>query len=64
MERWEVRAGGELKVGSFIQWNRKIAIVSAGGGTVYLLGRDGCWQQFHTKCSIICAPVHSTVGCH
>ena len=29
--------------------------VQKGACTVYLSGRDGCWQQFH-KCSLISVP--------
>ena len=29
---------------------------STEGVTVYLLNRDGCWQQLHIQCGLISAP--------
>ena len=47
----EVGAGGHPKTGSPTEKKPLCVNESTGGGTVYLSGLNGCWQQFHSKCT-------------
>ena len=57
---WDGRwgwVGSQRQVFPFIGTEKQplFAHGSAERGTVYLSGREGCWKQFHTNCSLISA---------